>query len=58
MVPSLGRVVTKLALLAGVDCHDISDIVFMWDTCSVFLLVVLSDKLLLSLFNALSVGFE
>jgi len=54
------RVVTVLALLAGVDCHDVSNIVLMWDTCSIFTLIVLSDKLLLSLFagDVLPVGFE
>ena len=51
-------VMTVLALLAGADCHDISDMALMWDTCSVFSLIVLSDELLLSLLNVLPIGFE
>ena len=23
-----------VTVLAGADCHDVSDMVFMWDTCS------------------------
>jgi len=49
---------TVLALLAGVDRHDISYVVIMWDLCRVFMLIVLSDKLLLTLFNVLPVSFE
>ena len=51
-------VMTVLALLAGADCHDVSDMVLMWDACGVFSLLVLSDELLLSLFNALPIGFK
>jgi len=51
-------VVTVLALLVGVDCHDVSDIACMWDMFSVFTLVVLSDELLLSLLNVLPIGFK
>ena len=49
---------TVLALLARVDCHDVSDIVLMWDKCGIFMLLVVSDKLLLSLFDALPIGFK
>ena len=28
-------VMTMLALLAGVDCHNISDIALMWDSCDI-----------------------
>jgi len=51
-------VVTTLALLAGVEHHDISNVAFMWDSRGVLTLVVLSDKLLLALFDVLPVGFK
>jgi len=47
-----------LALLASSDHHEVAYMPLMWDSLSVFKLVVLSDKLLLQLFDELPIGFE
>jgi len=52
------RVMAMLTLLASADPCDVACIVCMWDSHNVFLLVVLSHKLLLLLLDALPISFK